>query len=147
MAGRVKQAAAEEGLTYASERIARQPNTLDCHRLIRWAGPNAGRMKQRLMDLYFAEGGDLTDMDVLVQAAEDCGLDGSCVRAKLASDDDVAAVDAEARRATELGISGVPCFIFGNALAVSGAQAPDYLAGAMDRAYRSLLEQRSATQA
>jgi predicted DsbA family dithiol-disulfide isomerase len=143
MAGRVKQAAADEGLTYASDRIARQPNTLDCHRLIRWAGPNADRMKQRLMDLYFAEGGDLTDIDVLVQAAGDCGLDGTTVRAKLASDEDVAAVEAQARHATELGISGVPCFIFGNALAVSGAQAPDDLAGAMDRAYRALLEQRS----
>ncbi|MGD0025840.1 MAG: disulfide bond formation protein DsbA, partial [Xanthobacteraceae bacterium] len=49
-----------EGLPYAPEKIGRQPNTLDCHRLILWSrsatGP--GRMKQRLMELYFAEGGD-----------------------------------------------------------------------------------------
>ncbi len=56
------------------EGIKRQPNTLDCHRLILWAGEtgNAARMKQRLMDLYFTEGGDLTDREVLVKAA--CGL-------------------------------------------------------------------------
>jgi predicted DsbA family dithiol-disulfide isomerase len=50
----VAQAAAAEGLTYALDRIKRQPNTLDCHRLIYWADEigNAARMKQRLMDLY-----------------------------------------------------------------------------------------------
>ena len=70
-------AAAAEGLTYALDRIERQPNTLDCHRLILWAGEigNAAPMKQRLMELYFSEGGDLTDRDVLAKAAADCGLD------------------------------------------------------------------------
>src|SRR5882672_8266965 len=57
-----------EGLVYSFDKIKRQPNTLDCHRLILWAGElgNAARMKQRIMDLYFTEGGDLTDRDVLV---------------------------------------------------------------------------------
>src|SRR4051794_33640142 len=64
--GRVVEAAAYAGLVYAREKIVRQPNTLDCHRLIHWAGAigNAARMKQRLMDLYFAQGGDLTDREV-----------------------------------------------------------------------------------
>src|SRR5262249_7821529 len=70
-------AAAAEGLVYAVDKIARQPNTLDCHRLILWAG-NEGDpagMKQRLMELYFAEGADLSDPDVLLSAAAQCGLD------------------------------------------------------------------------
>src|SRR5882724_11873019 len=68
--GRIIEAAASVGLTYARDKIKRQPNTLDCHRLIQWAGAigNAARMKQRLMELYFSEGGDLTDNDVLVRA-------------------------------------------------------------------------------
>src|SRR5438046_1526458 len=47
IAQRVAAAAAEEGLVYALEKIARQPNTLDCHRLILWAGNigAAARMK------------------------------------------------------------------------------------------------------
>ena len=87
IAQRVAQAAAAEGLTYALDSIKRQPNTLDCHRLILWAGEigNAARMKQRLMDLYFTEGGDLTDRDVLVEAAADCGLDADLVRQRLAA--------------------------------------------------------------
>jgi predicted DsbA family dithiol-disulfide isomerase len=137
---RVVDAAAFAGLTYARDKIKRQPNTLDCHRLIRWAGEygNAARMKQRLMELYFTEGGDLTDRDVLVQAAVACGLDAQNVRTRLASDEDVAQVEADANTAKEAGIEGVPCFIFGGLLAVSGAQAPEYLAGAIERAVGEL---------
>jgi predicted DsbA family dithiol-disulfide isomerase len=136
IAQRVAQAAAGEGLTYALDGIKRQPNTLDCHRLIRWAGEsgNAARMKQRLMELYFSEGGDLTDRDVLVKAAVDSGLDAELVRKRLAGEDDVENVTREAESAKEAGIDGVPCFIFDARLAVSGAQAPEYLAQAIERA-------------
>jgi len=135
IAQRVKAAAAAEGLTYASEKMARQPNTLDCHRLIRWAGEigRAAAMKQRLMDLYFTEGGDLSDPDVLAQAAADVGLDRAEISDRLASDRDVAAVEAQARAAQEAGINGVPFFILGGRYAVSGAQEPRHLAEAIAR--------------
>ena len=136
---RMVAAAAGEGLTYAPDKIQRQPNTLDCHRLIHWAeaaGGNAAaaRMKQRLMDLYFTEGGDLTDREVLVKAAADCGLDADRTRALLASDTDVAEIGQAAEAAKQSGIDGVPFFIIGGMLAVSGAQAPEYLVSAMERA-------------
>ena len=136
IAERVKAAAADEGLVYAPDKISRQPNTTDCHRLILWADKtgNGARMKQRLMDLYFTEGGDLTDRETLVKAASDIGLDAADVRAKLASDDDVVEVSAAAENAKNAGIDGVPCFIFGGVLAVSGAQSPEYLAQAIERA-------------
>jgi predicted DsbA family dithiol-disulfide isomerase len=136
IAQRVAQAAAAEGLSYVLDGIKRQPNTLDCHRLILWAGEigKAAAMKQRLMDLYFTEGGDLTDRDVLVKAAADCGLDRELVRQRLAGDDDVARVEREAESAKEAGIEGVPCFIFGGLVAVQGAQAPEHLAQAIERA-------------
>jgi predicted DsbA family dithiol-disulfide isomerase len=146
IAQRVAQAAAAEGLTYALDAIKRQPNTLDCHRLIRWAGEdgNAARMKQRLMDLYFTEGGDLTDRDVLVQAAADCGLDGDLIRERLAGEDDVERVEREAESAKDAGIDGVPCFIFGGSLAVQGAQAPEHLAQAIARAAKEYAHQAAA---
>jgi predicted DsbA family dithiol-disulfide isomerase len=135
IAQRVTAAAAEEGLTYASDKMKRQPNTLDCHRLIRWAEAigKAAEMKQKLMDLYFTQGADLTDRDTLVKAAADVGLDADTVRAALASDQDVAEVEQEAQSAKAAGIEGVPCFIFGGKFAVSGAQSPEYLADAIDR--------------
>ena len=113
IAQRVTAAAAAEGRTYASDKVKRQPNTLDCHRLIRWAEVEgkAGEMKQKLMDLYFTQGADLTDRETLVTAAADVGLDPATVREGLASDQDVAAIEQEALSAKEAGIEGVPCFI------------------------------------
>jgi len=136
IAERVSQAAAAEGLTYAVDKMSRQPNTLDAHRLIRWAEGigKAAEMKQRLMDLYFTEGADLTNHAVLVQAAADIGLDSEDVRAALESDQDVVEVEREAESAKAAGIEGVPMFIFGGKFAVSGAQAPEYLAQAIERA-------------
>ena len=135
IAKRVAAAAAEEGLDYAADRLSRQPNTTDAHRLIRWAGGigKAAEMKQKLMDLYFTEGADLTNHAVLVQAATDVGLDPDDVREALASDTDVEEVTREAQSAKEAGIEGVPAFIFGGRYAVSGAQAPEYLAQMIER--------------
>ena len=135
IATRVKEAAAAEGLTYAVEKMHRQPNTVDCHRLIHWAGQEgkAAQMKQRLMDLYFTEGADLSDVTVLVRAAGDCGLDADAVRAKLATDQDVELIEKEANAAKDVGIDGVPTFIFGGVAAISGAQSPELLANAIEQ--------------
>jgi predicted DsbA family dithiol-disulfide isomerase len=133
IAGRIAEAAGEEGLEYHPELVQRQPNTIDCHRLIHWAeaigqGP---AMKQRLMELYFRDGGDLTDREVLVRAAADCGLDADAIRARLATDEDVEDVSAQAQEAADKGISGVPTFVFDQKYAVSGAQDPTLLARAI----------------
>jgi len=136
IAQRVAAACQEEGLTYALDKIARQPNTTDCHRLITWAQNfgNAAKMKQKLMELYFTQGADLTDREVLVRAAADCGMDETFVRKLLESETDVERISEEVQAAKQAGIDGVPCFIIGGVLAVSGAQAPEYLASAIERA-------------
>jgi predicted DsbA family dithiol-disulfide isomerase len=136
IAQRVVAAASEEGLTYRPEAVQRQPNTIDCHRLIHWAsqhpdGDRSGAMKQRLMELYFRDGGDLTQTDVLLQAAVDCGMDAEATRARLASDEDVALISAWAKEASDKGISGVPTFVFAEKYAVSGAQDAEKLARAI----------------
>lgn len=88
-------------------------------------------MKQRLMELYFRDGGDLTDTDVLVQAAADVGLDAEDVRKRLATDEDVALITALAQDASNKGISGVPTFVLAQKYAVSGAQDSERLARAI----------------
>lgn len=136
IAGRVVDEAAAEGLAYHPERVRRQPNTIDCHRLIYWAeqnggGDKAGAMNQRLMELYFRDGGDLTDRAVLVEAARACGLDGDAIAARLATDEDVELIAAQAQDAAVKGISGVPTFVFAEKYAVSGAQPAQNLARAI----------------
>jgi predicted DsbA family dithiol-disulfide isomerase len=113
--------------------VKRQPNTIDCHRLIHWteAKGKAAEMKQRLMELYFRDGGDLTDVNVLVQAAADVGLDADDIRKRLATDEDVALISGEAQEASDKGISGVPTFVLAQKYAISGAQPAEQLARAI----------------
>ena len=145
IAERVVAAAALEGLLYASDAISRQPNTLDCHRLILWSrsATDPANMKQRLMELYFSKGADLSDPNTLIQAAVDCGMDGDLVRRLLASDADVDRIENEANSAKEAGIDGVPCFIFGGSTIVTGAQSPEYLASAIERTAKQLTKARA----
>ncbi len=133
IAGRVVAAAGEEGLVYRPDLVKRQPNTIDCHRLIQWAAQQgkAAEMKQRLMELYFRDGGDLTDSAVLVQAAAEIGLDGAETKRRLATDEDVDVVSGQAQEASDKGISGVPTFVFAQKYAVSGAQPAELLARAI----------------
>jgi predicted DsbA family dithiol-disulfide isomerase len=133
IAGRVAAAAAAEGLVYASDKINRQPNTIDAHRLIRWADAigRAPQMKQRLMELYFTEGADLTDREVLVNAAAGIGLDADEMRAALATDKDEAEIEREVQQAKDAGIQGVPFFILAGRYGISGAQEPAALAQAI----------------
>ena len=133
IAGRVVAAAGEEGLVYRPDLVKRQPNTIDCHRLIHWAEATgkSAEMKQRLMELYFRDGGDLTDSEVLVKAAAACGLDADDIRRRLASDEDVELISAQAKDASDKGISGVPTFVFAGKYAVSGAQPAEQLARAI----------------
>ena len=67
-------------------------------------------------------------------AASACGLDAGQVRRRLTADDDEERVERDANAAEAAGIDGVPCFIFGGRLAVQGAQAPEHLAQAIERA-------------
>jgi len=135
-ASRVAEAAAEEGLTYALDKIARQPNTLDSHRLIHWAGKRGKgpEMKQRLMDLYFTEGADLTDRATLVRAAADVGLNPEIVRPLLESEEDVEEITLTADAAKQAGISGVPTFIIDGKYVISGAHPSDTLAQVIRKA-------------
>jgi predicted DsbA family dithiol-disulfide isomerase len=145
IAQRVAAAAAEEGLTYAVDKMSRQPNTTDSHRVILWAKKTGAQacVKQRLMDFYFTAGADLSDPEVLVKAASECGMDGEEVRRLLATDTNIDLVTREAEAMKNAGIDGVPTFIFGGVFATSGAQPPEALAEMITRAAEEKEKQRS----
>ena len=92
------------------------------------------KLVERLFSLYFEQGRDIGDRDVLAAAAADCGLDAAAAREWLERGDDADDVRAEIEHAQRIGVSGVPFFIFANRLAVSGAQSSDVLSRAMDEA-------------
>lgn len=129
----VRDAGAREAIPFAFERITRSPNTLDAHRLIRWAhvGGVQDAVVERLFRLYFIEGADLTDPEVLAGCGEEAGLDRAVVERLLAGDADKAETQAEILQAQQMGITGVPTFLVGNRYAVIGAREPEVIAGAI----------------
>jgi predicted DsbA family dithiol-disulfide isomerase len=135
---RVEAAGREVGIPFDFGRIERQPNTLDAHRLIAWAQSTAAertdRLVERLFKAYFCEGVNLGEIDELARLASEAGYDGAAARAHLGSDAGRAAIAAADARMKEMGIGGVPFFIFNRRLAVSGAQPPETLGEALAQA-------------
>ena len=115
-------------LTFNFEAIGKAPNTLLSHRLVYIAPEaNRGALLDALYAAYFEFGRDVGDLDVLVDVAEAAGLDAAETRAQLAGDVGTAEVLADVEFARQVGISGVPFFIFNDRLAFSGAQPPDVI--------------------
>jgi predicted DsbA family dithiol-disulfide isomerase len=124
--GVIEETAARDGISLSFGRIRRTPNTLDAHRLVRFAmrGTNADRLVDLLFEAYFVEGLDIGDRDVLVAKAIEAGLDGAQAARFLERDDETMAVRAIEAGARQMGIQAVPCFVFNRRYALSGAQEP-----------------------
>ena len=133
---RVTSVAAEAGLDLAIDRIQRQPNTVLPHSLISAAGTGdqQAQLVEALFKAYFIEGQDLTQSDVLHQIATRAGMTADV--AQLALNDTVLhdQIRASDQAAREMGISGVPFFIFNRKVGVSGAHESESLLQAMQQA-------------
>jgi predicted DsbA family dithiol-disulfide isomerase len=146
---RVRAAGDAVGLTLNIDGIAHQANTLAAHALIAFAqqGDQDGSdMKERLLKAYFVENRNIGDTDVLVAIATEAGLDADAARAFITNADERAAVSESDAQARQLGVTGVPFFIFNRQLAVSGAQDPATLLEAMKQAVAGAPEAGSAAQ-
>lgn len=140
---RVEAAAADAGIEIHFDRIARTPNTMDAHRLIRWSRTtgNQSALVDVMFRRYFAEGADISDHAVLLDAAETVGMERAVVARLLAGDADLELLRQEEDAARRMGVSGVPCFVVGGRYVLQGAQPADTwvklireLAAAQDRA-------------
>ena len=133
---RVEAAGRNAGIRFAFDRIAVQPNTLDAHRLIHRAEDFGAQdaIVESLFAGYFLEGLDLTRPDTLADLAARAGLPRDEVAEYLATDLDRDLIASRDEHARNIGIEGVPFFIFNQRLSVAGAQPPDVLLDAMEQA-------------
>ncbi len=116
------------GLTFNFEAIEKAPNTLLSHRLVYITPePQRGALLDALYAAYFEFGRDIGDRDVLVDVAAAVGLDAAETRTQLAGDTGAVEVMADVAFARQVGITGVPFFIFNERVAFSGAQPPDVI--------------------
>jgi predicted DsbA family dithiol-disulfide isomerase len=136
MNDRVTRAAAEVGLRFELD-TARRGNTLDAHRVVHLARSVGveGAAVERLFAAYFTESEAIAEPETLARLAGEVGLDAGEVRAMLAGDAYADAVRAEMRDGMQLGINAVPCFVFERRFGVSGAQPPEVLLAALQRAW------------
>lgn len=130
----VRETGKSVGIQFNFLAIKVAPNTLNAHRLIRHVAddkPLQNMVVKRLFQAFFEEGQNLGDISVLGDLAAQCGLNAAEIELILESDDYLDDVQTEVANASRMGISGVPCFIFEQRYAVSGAQAPEVLANAI----------------
>ena len=132
---RVAGLARAEGLGFDSGRPV--GNTFDIHRVIHLG--NAKGVQHELVsavnEAYFAQAREVFDRDVITEVAAGAGLDSGAVGDVLDTDAYAGAVRLDELQAQELGISGVPFFVFDMALGVSGAQSAQTFTNALNQAW------------
>lgn len=129
-----RQRGAGVGLTFNFEDIEKSPNTMLSHRLAYLTpADKRGEVLDAIYAAYFEHGRDIGDVDVLVDIAEEAGLDGEAIRAALAGDAATAEVLADVEFARQAGISGVPFFVFNEKYAFSGAQPSSSILRVMEQ--------------
>jgi predicted DsbA family dithiol-disulfide isomerase len=125
-----------EGLAFNFEKMTRTPNTLDAHRIIWLAGQRGVQdaVVESLFRAYFTDGRDLSDRATLAAVAVEGGLGATEVGELLAGDRGEAEVRQWEQNGSRLGVSGVPFFVVNDAVALSGAQAPETFRAAIEQA-------------
>jgi predicted DsbA family dithiol-disulfide isomerase len=120
----LRKAGSEDGVPYEFDKISRTPNTLNAHRLLRWAHIEGvqQQVKEALMMAYWHDGRDIGNTSVLIEIAKTCGMDTDKVSRDLATDKDEKSVNEEVHHAQQIGITGVPTFIINQRYGVVGAQ-------------------------
>jgi predicted DsbA family dithiol-disulfide isomerase len=117
-----------EGIAFRFDRIRRTPNSVNAHRLSRFASRSGrqGAMIDALFKAHFEAGEDIGRIEVLTEIAASLGFDRSATIEFLIGNAERDSVLAEDRGARRLGINGVPCFIIDGKYALSGAQDPEF---------------------
>ncbi|MDR5881590.1 DsbA family oxidoreductase [Caballeronia sp. LZ032] len=132
----IRERGGQEGFTFGERN--RVYNTFDAHRLLHWARIEGKQLelKLALLRAYHGEGKDVSQADVLIDAARSVGLDAEQARDVLASGRFADEVRAEEREFQELGIQSVPAIIFDRQYLVSGGQSSE----AFEEAIRKIID-------
>ncbi|MGK6351403.1 DsbA family oxidoreductase [Parapedobacter sp. DT-150] len=112
-------------------------NTWDAHRLIHLAQTEGlgSQVKENLFRTHFTEGKNISDIDTLVALGKEAGLDEATITAVLGSDQYAYEVAQDIQEAGNIGVRGVPFFVFDRKYAVSGAQPPEVFLQTLEKAF------------
>ena len=112
-------------------------NSFDAHRLIQLAKANGkgDEMEERLFKAYFTEGKNIADHETLIQLGKETGLSSEKIKEVLNSGQYEEEVERDIYEAYQIGVRGVPYFVFNDRYAVSGAQAAETFLGALNKSW------------
>lgn len=123
----IRQRGEAVGFTFRMDKRDRIYNTFDAHRLLHWAGEQGQQaaLKHALLGAYFTDGMNVSDRDVLVNAAVGVGLDAAEARAVLDSDRYADDVRQQEQFWQAQGIHSVPSVIVNDRWLIQGGQPPE----------------------
>ncbi len=137
MTKQIEKQAAEAGLTYCFDTM-QHTNTFTAHRLVKYAERHGkgNELAEKLMYAFFTDSQLISDHSTLQSIATDVGLDKEAVALVLRSSDYARNVKADQEQAREIGVQGVPFFVFNEKYALSGAQPVDVFSQALDQVWQ-----------
>lgn len=141
--GYATEMAKEVGLTYHFDR-AIPANTLRAHQFQHFAKAHGrGAEAEELMfKAYFTAGKNVDDIDTLVQLGHEIGLDEEALRQALVDEKYLHAVHSDMQEAHQIGVNGVPFFVFDRKYAISGAQDPASFLSLLQKSYAEWKKQQ-----
>jgi predicted DsbA family dithiol-disulfide isomerase len=132
---RIAGLAAAEGLGFDPDRPI--GNTFDLHRVLQLglAKGVQAELVRAVDQAYFAQGRQVFDHDVITEIAAGAGLDTALTGDVIDDGAYAEEVRQDELQARQLGVTGVPFFVFDMALGVSGAQPIEVLTSALQQAW------------
>jgi len=146
--GAITTAGESAAIEFAFDRIRRTPNTVDAHRLVRFAAGHgkADAAVEALFARHFIYAEDIGKVAVLIRIGSSIGLPESSLHSYLSSGEDVAWVNDSTTRAHRLGINGVPAFVFNDQMVISGAQEPAVLSRMLEVTGQAAVKESDASR-
>ncbi|MFF2753860.1 DsbA family protein [Psychrobacillus sp. NPDC058041] len=122
------------GLEYNFD-VIKPANTLDAHRLVKWATAQgkAKEANELMLHSYFIEAKEIGKLDVLLDLIESIGLSREEAEKVLNSNAYLEEVRLDIARAGQIGVRGVPFFVLNDKYAISGAQPTETFVGALNK--------------
>lgn len=119
-------------------------NSFDAHRLIQMAKSKGlgNQIKEALLKAHFEETKNIDDKEFLVEVGSSIGMDPTEVKEMLASDAFEYEVNQDEMEARNIGVRGVPFFVFDNKYAVSGAQATDAFLQTLEKSWEEFQKEK-----
>lgn len=129
MKERIKSEAIKSGISIINSKLDIIPNTFNSHKLIYWSKEYDCHTEvvENLFKAYFEKSKDISNIDILLEIAEDSGLNKEEIRKKFSEDLDNETIIEEEKKNRENGVMGVPTYVINDGITLTGSQSVDSL--------------------